>query len=134
MANIEIHGGHAINGIGSLQITMSEKFREAGLGKEVIITEFKSYPYYCDEPTSTAPFLRIWGETKEEIDGIVEILRGLGITKRFDIETVFVNSFIPKEKMMRAPDSDVCPSCKGNCIGDYPYPCDDCRGTGKLRK
>ncbi len=98
MANIEIHGGHVINDIGSLQVIMSKKFREVGLGNEVVITEFRSYPHYCDEFSSVGLFLRIWGETKEEINKVIEILRELGLTKQFDIETVFVNSFIPKEE------------------------------------
>lgn len=97
MANIEVHGGSNINGLGGLQLRMSRKFQEMGLGKEVVITEVHSYPNYCDQSLSAGPFLRIWGERKEEIKEVVEILKGMGLTKQFDIETVLVNSFIPKE-------------------------------------
>ncbi len=98
MANIEIHGGSYIGGIGALQILVSQKFREAGLGKVTVITEVHSYPTYCDENHSIGPFLRIWGETKREIDNTIGLLRDLGVTKQFDVETVLVNSFISKEK------------------------------------
>ena len=126
MANIEVHGG-SIKGLGQLQLLISKKFDEAGLGKATVITEIRSYPAYCDEKHSVGPFLRIWGETAQEINQVIIILRGLGVTKQFDIETVFVNSFIPKEEKF---DSSVCPYCFGRRIGDYPFTCDYCGGSG----
>ena len=99
MANIEFHGGY--NFCGTFQTLLARKLREMGMENEIVITGLDSYPYYgnyYDTTFKPAPFLRICGETKEEIEKAVDIVKGIGLQKKFDIETVLVNSFIPKEE------------------------------------
>ncbi len=100
MANIEIHGSRSINGFGTLLIRLNEKFQEAGIGKEVVIDELRSSPNYCDEFSTPAPYLRIWGDSEEEIKKVLGILEEFGIMKLFDVEIPpLVRKFIPKEKI-----------------------------------
>lgn len=56
-------------------------------------------------------------------------------------EATLVKSFtsrkeVGKAKVEKASDLDnsKCPSCGGCGLGDFPFLCDDCKGTGKKRR
>ncbi len=96
MANIEIHGSARIQ-VGAFEIFLGKRLQEKGMDKEVVISGFNTCPSFCYEPYAPAPFIRIWGDSKEEIERIIGVMKETGMTKLFDIETVILNSFVTKE-------------------------------------
>jgi len=102
MANIEIHGGALVGGIGALEIKINEKIREIGM--EAIITEVHSFPNSCNDPPKKKPFFRIYGETQEEIHEVVEVLRELNVGEMgFSVEIPpLLLKFIPEEAMVNS--------------------------------
>ena len=67
MANIEIHGGHNFNGMGTLQLQLAKKFQEMGMGKEVVIDEIHSYPHYCDKDMPRRPILEFGATARRKL-------------------------------------------------------------------
>ncbi len=99
MVNIEIHRGKSREGERASLMIMEGAIMGVGMGGKVAIAKVDyATPRYCGDCAPEAPFLRILGENKEEIEKVVEIIKRVGLTKYFYLKTIIENSFIPKEE------------------------------------
>ena len=100
MPNIEIHG--LMGNTKELKIKIDKKMQEIGLGDDAITTIFNSKPESCDGLGDgigkQLPFLRIYASDKNELDKIINALKEMQLW--LDVETLILNSFILKEKMI----------------------------------
>lgn len=101
MPNIEIHGLGRTTKVKSL---IDEKMQKIGYSDEAITNAFLSNPLSCDGDCIPKPFLRVCvsfkhdGSHNNEMSNIINALKELKLS--LDVETLTLDSFIPKEEMV----------------------------------
>lgn len=101
MLNIAIYG---TSNPSYIRTIIGAKMRKVGLGDEVKVTVTESIVKSCGNNATRAPFLRIYvsplsnGSHESELNTTINALKELKLD--LAVETIVLNSFIPKEEMV----------------------------------
>ncbi len=91
------HGGRQAWGLREI---IEKQIQSIGLENEAVVTViYGSIVASCDEKRTSMPFIRVCSTDteKEKIERIVKAFKEAKIG--FDVETLILNSFIPKDEM-----------------------------------